>query len=163
MVLRAHLLVEAHLNALLDEFIGPELTELQRLSFGQKVDLAIAFGWLGLSDRPALLTINRLRNRFAHDLKAKISSAAANSLKGQLSETMTTPVQKLYRLQDLPAERFSWCALAIVMRVRGVVLVREQLKTEAAPWVVPHLDALLAMERSQRLRSDDAVTVDEPE
>ncbi len=74
MVLRSHLAVEAVLNATLKS-AAPELNELDRLRFLQKVDVCIALGRFGMHLRRPFEIANKIRNRFAHSLSAQLTDA----------------------------------------------------------------------------------------
>lgn len=71
LVLRGHQAVDSVLNCILQETLPePHEVELSRLSFGLKVDLAIALQALRSDSRPLFMSVNRIRNHFAHDLAA---------------------------------------------------------------------------------------------
>jgi hypothetical protein len=74
-VVRGHLYVESLLITLIEEaLLNPEAIDLARLNFPLKMDLAVALGLVNPDDAPAFLFLNRLRNRFAHNVEATVSS-----------------------------------------------------------------------------------------
>src|SRR5437879_480277 len=79
LIVRSHIILEAGLNFLLQPFGGPG-TELDRLSFMAKVDVGVALGRLTPDLRPGFAEVNKLRNRFAHDLDATLSRSDAESV-----------------------------------------------------------------------------------
>jgi hypothetical protein len=77
----AHLHLESVLiGFILDRLAKPAALKVDRLSFPTKVDLGIALGGLPEHSRPALLSINAIRNRFAHSLEADISAEDVSNL-----------------------------------------------------------------------------------
>ncbi len=68
-VIRAHLISEQLLNAILTEhFPKVEVINLDRLNFLTKARLAVAMGLFAEYVLPAMTALNSLRNKFAHDL-----------------------------------------------------------------------------------------------
>ena len=80
MVLRSHLALEVVLNRIFDEATPAASHDLDRLSFMLKVDVSIALRKVDAYSRPSFAIVNRIRNRFAHDLDAKITDAEADEL-----------------------------------------------------------------------------------
>lgn len=80
LVVRGHLCLEAVLNFLLAHAVPDGLDNLETLTFATKVDLAVALGQVSIELRPAWLGVNRIRNRFAHDLDAALEKAAVDAL-----------------------------------------------------------------------------------
>ncbi|WP_126423507.1 hypothetical protein [Asticcacaulis excentricus] len=71
-VLKAHLLVEHHLNEFLPSFFGfGEFHEL-RLSFAQKARMLPTVGSSAAFVRPGILQLNKIRNKFGHQLNYQI-------------------------------------------------------------------------------------------
>jgi len=60
--------------------------ELDSLRFPQRVDLGIALGKLDIESRPAWMKINAIRNRFVHDLHAKITNKEARARPSRCSQ-----------------------------------------------------------------------------
>jgi hypothetical protein len=96
-VVRAHIYIEAKLLELL-EVLVTNSRHLQRmnLEFEQRVHLAVA---LGLSEEhaPALLSLGKLRNDFAHQLDTQLSEQHANNLYEALSPSDKTTLQLIYK------------------------------------------------------------------
>ena len=74
LILRAHLYLEAVLTELIQERLNePDSLDLERLNFATKVDLAIALAVIHHSEKAPLAFLNKLRNRFAHHLDARLT------------------------------------------------------------------------------------------
>ncbi|MED4616032.1 hypothetical protein [Priestia megaterium] len=74
LILRGHLYIENELNKLLEGFIpNPEILELYKRSFYNKIELALSLNLIELEHSEALLAFNELRNKYAHRLKYRIS------------------------------------------------------------------------------------------
>lgn len=87
MVLKGHLWVETVLIRLLEDLVQlPREMEEARLSFVQKVRVACALGAISSEVIPSLLTLNRLRNKVAHDLDAAIGAAEEQALIDSLDQ-----------------------------------------------------------------------------
>ncbi|WP_100658815.1 hypothetical protein [Alteromonas flava] len=85
-VIRAHIVIEQFLNELLRGLIvNPKYLEKMNLDYSQTVQLAVT---LGLDARfyPALNSLGKLRNDFAHNLIPNISKQAVNNLYKALDE-----------------------------------------------------------------------------
>jgi len=73
-VVRAHLYVESALIRLIEAaLVRREALDVTRLPFLTKVNLAVALGKIEPKDRDAYAALNRLRNRFAHDLRTQLA------------------------------------------------------------------------------------------
>lgn len=73
-IVRGHLWIEASLNALINrKATSPDELSIARLTFAQKVAVALAFGALRPELAAPIRKINKLRNRFAHDLDTTIT------------------------------------------------------------------------------------------
>jgi len=74
LVMRAHLYAEAALIRLIEStFVRKEAFDtVTRLQFLSKVDLAIALGKVDPRGRGGYAALNKLRNRFAHDLNTQL-------------------------------------------------------------------------------------------
>lgn len=91
MVIRAHQCIEAALDNLIIESMPFRHDELiQRLQFLLKVDLAIVLHVVDIADRPALLVLNKIRNRFAHDLVESVTKDDVCELFNALSKRAAT-------------------------------------------------------------------------
>jgi hypothetical protein len=84
--IRGHLYIEGELTKLLNEaFPKPEAIDLTRVSFPLKVDLAVAIGVLRPDEKPPYMTLNKLRNRLAHNLDAEVVKSDEMDLYNALS------------------------------------------------------------------------------
>jgi hypothetical protein len=96
-VVRAHICIEAKLLELLEVLVtNSRHLERMNLEFEQRVHLAVA---LGLSEEhaPALLSLGKLRNDFAHQLDTQLSEQHANNLYEALSPSDKTTLQLIYK------------------------------------------------------------------
>jgi hypothetical protein len=100
LVVRGHLILEALLNGLLALTIPPQLDELSRLQFAQKLDLAIAVGALPADVRGSWRLVNGLRNRFAHNLHAELTGVDAKDLLNAMPSDMRSQLQSQRELLD---------------------------------------------------------------
>ena len=83
-VISTHLYVEAILVEFIEQNLPrPESFDVANLRWPQMVNLAVAFGLKEVYRSP-LLTIGKIRNKFAHRLNYKISEDDANNLFSQL-------------------------------------------------------------------------------
>jgi hypothetical protein len=80
LVVRGHLCLEAALNLLLAHAVPEGLDHLEYLGFAGKVDLAIAMGQVPMQLREAWLGVNKIRNRFAHNLDATLDEASVAAM-----------------------------------------------------------------------------------
>ena len=80
-LMRGHLWIEFALNVLLDEATAErDATGLDDMRFAQKVRIAAAFDLLNPDLIGCVSTLNRLRNKLAHNLRWEPSDADAESL-----------------------------------------------------------------------------------
>jgi len=80
-IIRAHIFIEAKLLRLIEKGLAkPGAVKLTRVPFEVKVGLAIAVGSVPESLRSALLHVNALRNRLAHDIHKPVTEADALAL-----------------------------------------------------------------------------------
>jgi len=85
-VLRTHLYLEGELAALIAKcFMFPDLIDLDRYTYMQKVELVVALGMLAAEQAPALRKLNALRNRMAHRLGTTLSSNDVREFRNSLS------------------------------------------------------------------------------
>ena len=82
--------VHLHLEAFIIELASrrlakPAALDFDRLNFPAKLGLAIALGAVPEIAGPALRTINTIRNRLAHNLRADVTEADGNTLRHQMS------------------------------------------------------------------------------
>lgn len=87
LVMRGHSLVEGMLvTAIAEAMAAPHELEMKRMPFPLKLDLAIALGILQPRSRGVLMKLNKLRNDFAHDCEACITSSQAQDMKNAFPE-----------------------------------------------------------------------------
>ncbi|WGD28707.1 hypothetical protein AncyloWKF20_12930 [Ancylobacter sp. WKF20] len=76
-ILRSHLYIENELNKIIYLFMGHlNILDIINLNYSKKIDLAIRFG-LNKDYRKRLITLGRLRNKFAHNIKASLEEKDA--------------------------------------------------------------------------------------
>jgi hypothetical protein len=101
-VLKGHLFIE-HLLALAIWKALPQQGESDfvfELRFPVKVDLAASLGLIRPEDRRAYLTLNSIRNRFAHEPRAYFSSEDAKRLYGALPEDLKERLAQVGRTPE---------------------------------------------------------------
>ena len=85
-LLRGHLWIENLINDVLDVHVkDPSALDLDRMSFRQKIDIAQGFGFITPEDGRSLRTLNRLRNKLAHNLMAEPSQNEIRDLVSMLA------------------------------------------------------------------------------
>jgi hypothetical protein len=84
--IRCHLAIEHHLiNVIESELKYPNEFSTSKLNFRQKVELAIALGKIDKGMKGTFLSINKLRNQFAHDMHKKITEQEMDELYSTLN------------------------------------------------------------------------------
>lgn len=84
MVVRAHLYIESALVTLIQVYMEEDVLETDKLSFPSKLQLCIGLGLIGSSEQDVLMRLNRIRNRFVHNLDAALSHKDAYKLMNDL-------------------------------------------------------------------------------
>jgi hypothetical protein len=125
LVIRAHQCIEAALDNLVIESLPYRHDGLVRaLQFVLKVDLAIGLLVLDVEERPALLAVNKIRNKFAHELIDSISKDDVDTLVRTFSKRVRaalgaddTDSDAAYRFRAGSAALF-YCLESNLSRVR---------------------------------------------
>lgn len=87
LVIKGHLFVENELNRLLEGFIpNPELLNLNKKGFYEKVCLAQSLDMIDKPVADALLNLNDIRNAYAHNLNFHLGYKRVLNLKTAVSE-----------------------------------------------------------------------------
>ncbi|MCA2407501.1 hypothetical protein GYN07_04915 [Rhizobium leguminosarum bv. viciae 248] len=99
-VLRSHLVVENFMNSYLTEFFGIEDFDELRLTFAQKAKMLPAGKSSASFVRPGIIQLNKVRNKFGHQLNHAVEFQEINSIMQILgiarSETnFTTPMDAI--------------------------------------------------------------------
>jgi len=95
MVVKAHLYIESVLSRLIATYLeNPKALDLERMPFSQKVQLGISLGLIDRREKRALIGLNRIRNRFVHNLEAVLSKEDAADLLTDLSASDQRRVQR---------------------------------------------------------------------
>lgn len=94
-VIRGHLFVESALISLIEtKFLFPDRVDLARFSFQQKLDLALAHGFMWPEDEPSYRKLNALRNKIAHKLDYELDEQdiadISNCLGPQMKQAFDT-------------------------------------------------------------------------
>lgn len=97
--LRAHLWVEQLLADLITvKLERPEVLNVGRWQFAQKINLALALGILDDAEAAPMKLMGKIRNRLAHDLNGEPTAEEIRHLEGALSERQRTPLEAITRL-----------------------------------------------------------------
>lgn len=87
LILRGHLYLEAELLKLLETNIpNHKILELSKMTFYNKVILVTALNIIDEKSMEALLELNTIRNKYAHNLNYKIKKEEIRKLKGIISK-----------------------------------------------------------------------------
>jgi hypothetical protein len=79
--IRTHLLIERGLiSNIRKALFNPEALDVKALPFPVKVDLAIALGRISSDVKGALLIVNSLRNKFAHEPSTRLTRQMTDNL-----------------------------------------------------------------------------------
>ena len=79
-VVRAHLYIESALVTLIQTYMEADVLETNKLSFPSKVQLCIGLGLIEVEEQQVLMRLNRIRNRFVHNLDAQLGRKDARNL-----------------------------------------------------------------------------------
>jgi hypothetical protein len=140
-LIRGHLYIEAALIKLVEHALNvPGAFNVARLDFPRKVELAIALGVLEEFQKPALLQLNRLRNKFAHDVEATISPQDESELISNLSDRDRASFHERFGLRGVLALLWVRLEQSWQMRVR-LKEELEELRQEIARLTPPATEA----------------------
>lgn len=107
--LRGHLWVEARLNAVLEAIlVDPSAIDLSRESFARKIALCRAVGGLSPTGAEAILAMNRVRNRLAHNLDADVTDADVDAMWEPFVREQERGQFATRKGEDLPTRMFQW-------------------------------------------------------
>jgi len=143
-VIRTHLFIEYLLDEYLDNvFNDYKSLDLLHLEYNEKLSLASAI-LFKKEDSKALKAIGNLRNRFAHNLDAKLDKQTVDNLYTSLSTSDKEIVKNAHeniierdrgdkkkaKFNDLPPkERFVYIAIAIKARLQlTIFMLEDELK-----------------------------------
>lgn len=103
LVLRAHLYIEGALIKRIEEALTrPDAIDVARMQFPTKLSLAIALGKLESTEKTAFLQLNRIRNRFAHNLRTELVEKDEQELYGSFSLVQRRLADSLREGKNLP-------------------------------------------------------------
>lgn len=129
-IVRAVILIENRIEKLFSlHFQRPKNIKDMRLTYTQKVDLAVATGLILPQHKIPLKALGELRNKFAHDLSAKITAQEANNLKKSLHADDLDTIHQSYTrtLGDSKTAPASWAKLPPRDRVTLIVVTLDTL------------------------------------
>lgn len=109
-ILKCHLVLEHYLGRHLTEAMGLVNIDSARLSFYQKAALLPSeFSAVALV-KPGILEVNRIRNRFAHNLDARIDEDALAQMSWLLSLTRpgAETAEPIVRIESFTALACTW-------------------------------------------------------
>lgn len=119
-----HLHLEAFVTALIVRcLVKPTALDIDRLSFPNKLGLAVALDVILEVAAPALRTINSIRNRLVHNLRADITVDDSAALRQQLG-AMITSVREVDAAWPA-ARQVAACALLLQAWLNGFVKMME--------------------------------------
>jgi hypothetical protein len=96
LIIRAHLYVESILIRQIEAALAKkERFDCAKLTFPNEVNLAVAMGRVDEADRTALIELNRLRNKFAHNLGTTLDEEDEAKLYNSFSKRQKTFVDEL--------------------------------------------------------------------
>jgi hypothetical protein len=110
-VVRSHAALEVVINNALASVVPETRSDLSRLPFMTRVDIAIAFGKVPDWMRESFVQANQLRNRFAHRLDEKVTKQDATRLLGTFTPDVWDGLMfRSYRaaLKDTPARQVAF-------------------------------------------------------
>ncbi|WJV19647.1 hypothetical protein QU593_03960 [Rossellomorea marisflavi] len=86
LILRGHLYIESELIKLIENYIlYPEKLELKNMGFNNKCRMASSLGLIDDQMFEILILINRLRNKYAHNLEYNITKGEIDKLEHKIS------------------------------------------------------------------------------
>lgn len=134
MVVKAHLYIESVLNKLIATYLeNPKALDLERMPFAQKIQLGISLGLIDRREKRALIGLNRIRNRFVHNLEAALTEKDAAALLAELSARDQQRVQRCLEMfgvkQGTYMETLSMIFTVLYMKyltlAEGLALLRD--------------------------------------
>lgn len=85
--IRCHLVIEYYLIKIIEiKLVIPNEFDIDRLTFKQKVELAISLKGIQKEKKGLLLYINKLRNKYAHDLDHKVTDKEISEMHSMLTQ-----------------------------------------------------------------------------
>lgn len=100
-VLQAHLYFDHVITVLLtEELKNPNAIDVKRMGFAQKLQLVHALALMPGDMVPVVSHVNKIRNRLAHDLEAKIGNDEIAQLKSALPKWFRKNVMSKAELDD---------------------------------------------------------------
>lgn len=136
-VIRTHLHVEYEINQLLKVLVPvSEELDLDNLSYSQKVKILFIMG-LRIDFKAMLISLGKLRNKFAHELGFKLNLLAVNNLYDSLSETSKEVLHESYMKSiDKPAPTYEELSvkdkfiLIVIVIINAIRISKDEVKRQ---------------------------------
>jgi hypothetical protein len=131
MLLRGHLYVEAEMVALLAHGVKkPDILRLDRMQFERKIKLAVALGLLDEYWMPALLQLNKERNKLAHHLDHHVT--------GETGRVILRAIPNAPDVEAAISGPVAECEeLKLVIRVLVAAVAKQRAFIEVAAYLKP--------------------------
>jgi hypothetical protein len=146
LILKAHLDLEQLLDKLITKiFLKPG--ELVKRKFEHKIDILIAVGIMSEVLGQNLLAFNKLRNKFSHRYRYKLSAQDLNALKQLVGKRPAVIPKSFQKMKGIHS-------LALLIRATGRLSGMLELLNDISKALPPHSAISrrkLALERSKRL------------
>lgn len=135
-LLRGHLWLENAVVGLIEaEVQNAEVLSLGRMSFVNKLNLAEALGVLSSEDARSIRTINRIRNRLAHELDGEPTVQELVAIEESMTESQLSLASKLSRVRDEGESiRDSDVLVRLSMSILALLAEIEQHRQRHAYW-----------------------------
>ncbi|MGG0592512.1 hypothetical protein ABEY80_22005 [Priestia megaterium] len=115
-VLRGHLYIEHEIGELLKfRLVEPDLVFNDRFMFANKLTWAVAIGMLPKDAMSAYVALNKIRNKYAHKLDAKLTEKDFNDLISGFDAEIGELYRELNQGISIPDESLEW-------RIRKVII-----------------------------------------
>jgi len=137
MVVRAHLYIESALVTLIQAYMEHDILETDRLSFPSKLQLCIGLGLISEGEQDVLIRLNRIRNRFVHNLDAQLTKKDAYRLMDDLpkkeQEQVKASLQKLGVPYGTHMETISMVFIVLYTKLIALAKGLELLRASGLP------------------------------
>jgi DNA-binding MltR family transcriptional regulator len=118
-IIRGHLYIESRLIQLIRENLHrPDAIDLSKINFPTKLDLCVALGVLDEEEKKAYLHLNKLRNKFAHNLDALIDEDEIEAFLSDFSEYQISLVNSIESKNSMHRFRKGIAALYVILNER---------------------------------------------
>ncbi|MEH6994241.1 hypothetical protein V7075_16220 [Neobacillus drentensis] len=109
-VLRGHLYIESELEKQLNEYLAhPEVLEMDRLKFSDKLTWLVALGLLSKENRMPYKRLNELRNKFAHNIEYQLQESDLEKIVNTFNKSQRKRYIKMVNDQTKNESRLRFC------------------------------------------------------